>query len=90
MAQKNAASLEQTKTLRATLTALDKRLAELEKLVVATYEDEVKGVMPEALCVQLLRRYEAERRESWNSGRSSQRSWRLTGRTSRPLMTGCT
>lgn len=63
LAQKNAASLEQTKTLRATLAALDKRLAELDKLVVAAYEDKVKGVMPEALCVQLLNRYEAERKD---------------------------
>lgn len=38
MAQKNAASMEQTKALRATLAAVDKRLAELEKLVVAAYE----------------------------------------------------
>ena len=35
LAQKNAASLEQTKALRATLAAVDKRLAELEKLVVS-------------------------------------------------------
>ena len=63
LAQKNAASMEQTKALRATLTVVDKRLAELEKLVVAAYEDKVKGVMPEALCVQLMNRYEDERRD---------------------------
>ena len=62
LAQKNAASMEQTKALRATLAAVDKRLAELEKLVVSAYEDKVKGVMPEALCVQLMNRYEDERR----------------------------
>ena len=39
LAQKNAANLEQTKALQATLAALDKRLAELDKLVVAAYED---------------------------------------------------
>jgi hypothetical protein len=61
--QKNAASLERTKTIRATLTALDKRLAELDKLVVATYEDKVKGAMPEELCIQLMNRYEAERKD---------------------------
>jgi hypothetical protein len=61
--QKNAANLERTKTLRATLTALDKRLAELDKLVVATYEDKVKGAMPEELCIQLMNRYEAERKD---------------------------
>ena len=63
LAQKNAANLEQTKTLRATLAALEKRLVELDKLVVSAYEDKVKGVMPETLCIQLLNRYEAERRE---------------------------
>ena len=63
MAQKNAAGLEQRKTLQATMDALDKRLAELEKLVVAAYEDKVKGAIPEAVCVQLLKRYEDERAE---------------------------
>ena len=62
MAQKNAAGLEQRKTLQATMDALDKRLAELEKLVVTAYEDKVKGAIPEAVCVQLLKRYEDERR----------------------------
>lgn len=61
--QKNAASMEQTKTLKATLSGLDKRLAELEKLVVATYEDKVKQAIPEAVCIQLMNRYEAERRD---------------------------
>lgn len=63
LAQKNAATLEQTKTLKAMLAGLDKRLAELEKLVVATYEDKVRGTIPEAVCVQLMNRYEAERQE---------------------------
>lgn len=63
MVQKNAASLEQRKTLQATLTAMEKRLAELDKLVLSTYEDKVKGAIPEALCVQLMNRYEDERRE---------------------------
>ncbi len=63
MAQKNAAGMEQRKTLQATLDALDKRLKELEKLVVATYEDKVKGAIPEAVCVQLMKRYEDERGE---------------------------
>lgn len=63
LAQKNAAGLEQTKTLQTMLSALDKRLAELDKLVLATYEDKVKGAMPEALCIQLMNRYEAERQE---------------------------
>lgn len=63
LAQKNAAGLEQRKTLQATMDALDKRLAELEKLVVAAYEDKVKGAIPETVCVQLMKRYEDERME---------------------------
>ena len=63
MAQKNAAGLEQRKTLQATMDALDKRLTELEKLVFTAYEDKVKGAIPEAVCVQLLKRYEDERTE---------------------------
>ena len=49
---------------KAMLAAVDKRLAELEKLVVSAYEDKVKGIgiMPEALCIQLMNRYEDERR----------------------------
>ena len=63
MAQRSTAGLEQRKTLQATMDALDKRLAELEKLVVAAYEDKVKGAIPEAVCVQLMKRYEDERAE---------------------------
>jgi len=61
LAQKNASNVEQAKTLQVTMAALDKRLAELERLVVSTYEDKVKGTIPEALCVQLMKRYEGER-----------------------------
>ncbi len=61
--QKNTALAEQTRTLRTSLTALDKRIAELDKLVVAAYEDKVVGRIPEALCIQFLTRYENERQE---------------------------
>ena len=60
MAQRNAASLEQRETLQATMDTLDKRLAKLEKLVVTAYGDKVKGVIPEAVCVQLMKQYEDE------------------------------
>ncbi len=59
--QKQSADAEQLQSLQATLTAVEKRLKELEKLVVSTYEDKVKGAIPEAICVQLMRRYEEER-----------------------------
>ncbi len=59
--QKQSADAEQLQSLQATLTAVEKRLKELEKLVVSTYEDKVKGSIPEAICVQLMRRYEDER-----------------------------
>ncbi len=60
---RNAASQEQANTLRVNLAVLDKRLSELDKLVVSAYEDKVKGAMPEAVCIQLMNRYEAERKE---------------------------
>ena len=40
--QKNAAGMKQTKTPKTAFSGLDKRLVELDKLVVATYEDKVK------------------------------------------------
>lgn len=61
--QHNTALAEQTQTLRTSLAALDKRIAELDKLVVAAYEDKVAGRIPEALCIQFLTRYENERQE---------------------------
>ena len=60
-AQHDAASLERRKTLQAAMNALDKRLAELEKLVLTACEDKVEGVIPETVCVQLMKRYEDER-----------------------------
>lgn len=59
--QKQSSDAEQLQSLQVTLTAVEKRLKELEKLVVSTYEDKVKGSIPEAICVQLMRRYEDER-----------------------------
>ena len=40
---------------------IEKRLAELSRLTQAIYEDKVMGRIPEAVCVQLMNRYEAER-----------------------------
>jgi hypothetical protein len=60
--QKNAANLEQTKTIRVTIAALDKRLAELDTLLRSTYEDKVKNLIPEDVCIQLINHYEAERK----------------------------
>ena len=38
-------------------------MAELDKLVAATYEDKVKGAIPEAVCIELLNKYQSERNE---------------------------
>ena len=40
---------------------IEKRLTELSRLTQAIYEDKVMGRIPEAVCVQLMNRYEAER-----------------------------
>ena len=61
--QKNSANTEQLRSLQATLTATEKRLTELEKLVQSVYEDKVKGTIPESFCVQLMQKYENERVE---------------------------
>lgn len=65
--KREAASMEQTRAMQTTLAALDKRLVELEKLVQAAYEDKVMGRIPEAICVKLLKQYQAERAEKLES-----------------------
>lgn len=63
LAKKESVNAERANTLKAELSALDKRLAELEKLIQAAYEDKVMGRIPESVCIQLLNKYEAERTE---------------------------
>ncbi|MCL1951277.1 MAG: DUF4368 domain-containing protein [Oscillospiraceae bacterium] len=43
--------------------ALVSRLGELERLTQSLYEDKVKGAIPEAVCENLIQKYEAERVE---------------------------
>ena len=52
-----------TRTLQAELSAIGKRLPELDKLIQSASEDKVLGRIPESVCVNLLNQYEAERRE---------------------------
>lgn len=49
--------------MQAELNAIGKRLPELDKLIQSAYEDKVLGRIPESVCVNLLNRYETERRE---------------------------
>ena len=60
LAQKESAGREKLKTLQAELSAIERRLPELDRLVQSAYEDKVLGKIPENLCVQLLNGYEAE------------------------------
>ena len=60
-AQRKAATAEQMKQDRLLLTSIERRLSELGKLVQAIYEDKVMGRIPEAVCIQLMNQYEAER-----------------------------
>ena len=62
-AQRRAATAGEIKRAQATLTVVEKRLAELSRLTQAIYEDKVMGRIPEAVCVQLMNQYEAERAE---------------------------
>ena len=59
--QRRAATAGEIKRAQATLTVVEKRLAELSRLTQAIYEDKVMGHIPEAVCVQLMNQYEAER-----------------------------
>lgn len=49
------------RTLQSELSAIDRRLPELYRLVQSAYEDKALGKILENLCVQLLNGYEAER-----------------------------
>ena len=60
-AQRRAATAGEIKRAQATLTVGEKRLAELSRLTQAIYEEKVMGRIPEAVCVQLMNQYEAER-----------------------------
>ncbi len=62
LAQKESAGRERVRTLQAELSAIDRRLPELDRLVQSAYEDKVLGKIPENLCVQLFNGYEAERK----------------------------
>ena len=62
LAQKESAGREKLKTLQAELSAIERRLPVLDRLVQSAYEDKVLGKIPENLCVQLLNGYEAERK----------------------------
>jgi DNA invertase Pin-like site-specific DNA recombinase len=61
--QKAKQSDRQLKADKSTLKATEKRLAELEKLTQALYEDKVLGTVPEAVFKNLMVKYEAERVE---------------------------
>ncbi|QNK40285.1 recombinase family protein [Caproicibacter fermentans] len=61
--QKAKQNDRQSKADRTTLKATEKRLAELERLTQALYEDKVLGTVPEAVFKNLLTKYEAERVE---------------------------
>ena len=60
---KKTSNEEKTSLLKTELTAIEKRLTELEKLIQAAYEDKVMGRIPEGVCINLLNKYESERSE---------------------------
>ena len=56
-------SAEEIAATKKSVKAVRKRLTELERLVQSTYEDKVKGLIPEAVCIELLNKYQTERAE---------------------------
>jgi len=62
-ALKDQDSAARKKADRSQQKALVSRLNELERLTQSLYEDKVKGAIPEAVCQNLIQKYEAERVE---------------------------
>ena len=60
LARKRGMNSSQENLDRKHLHEIDSRLAELEVLIQATYEDKVLGRIPEKTCVNLLEKYQAE------------------------------
>ena len=54
---------QKTAVIKKNIKSLNKRLAELEKLIQSIYEDKIKGKIPEALCIELMNKYQTERTE---------------------------
>ena len=62
LAHKEKQNAHQTKAEQKRLHEGKARLAELETLIPSIYEDKVLGKIPEAVCVNLLEKYQAEQR----------------------------
>ena len=54
---------QETAVIKKNIRTLNKRLSELEKLLQSIYEDKIKGKIPEALCIELINKYQTERTE---------------------------
>ncbi|MBP1562402.1 MAG: recombinase family protein [Oscillospiraceae bacterium] len=62
LAHKEKQNARQTELEQKRLREGKSRLAELEALIPSIYEDKVLGKIPEAVCVNLLEKYQAEQR----------------------------
>ena len=62
-AHKEKQNAHQTEAEQKRLREGKARLAELEALIPSIYEDKVLGKIPEAVCVNLLEKYQAEQRK---------------------------
>lgn len=51
------------KSVKRTLNAKQKRIEELSRLTQTAYEDRVKGIMPEDVCVEFIQKYSAEQKD---------------------------
>ena len=63
LSHKQKHSSEQLSVDSKHLDVARKRLAELEKLIPSIYEDKLIGKIPEDICVELLKKYQAEQKE---------------------------
>ena len=58
--ERNSSAVTNSRTRK--LTQSTRRLAELDKLISAVYEDKVLGKIPEEVCIHLLEKYQAEKK----------------------------
>lgn len=61
--KKQTQSRQELAAMKKSIKVLQKRTAELDRLIQSTYEDKVKGTIPSELCTELFCNYQRERAE---------------------------
>ena len=64
MERRQKQSRAELSAMQKSMRFLEKRVAELDRLIRSAYEDKVDGSIPAELCAELLRGYQKERAEN--------------------------